>query len=431
MSEQRIRLKLDYTPHSSKQQLMMNAFFIPGLLEMWVACGTKFGKTLSAATALSLVLPIHRQSLYRWVAPIYSQSKIGYKYIKRMLPPEPYTKHNESYMTIRMPSLDSNIQFFHGQDPESLEGEATQGNILDEAAKMKEAVYASVKTTTTVTKGPIIGISTPRGKNSWFYRKCMEAKEEMIRAKHEGRRPTKIFIQAPSWTNPTVSQEVIDDAKKTIPHRLWLQYYAAEFVTDGSCFTGYDKCWNTDYMELGDQFTWLHEKAEEHRVVIGVDWARNLDFTVMIASSLETREIVGVVRMRGLSYPTQIKKLKSIVRQFKDCEIVWHDKTGVGVALDDMLRETDLPCKGITFSNASKNEMMVNLMVAFEERSYRIPHLNVLASELCDLEIKTTATGLACYSAPEGATDDIVMAMGLSFAAMLQYVDRDYSIILT
>lgn len=427
----KLRLRIAMEPHCNKQALIFNSLFIPDMLEMYVACGTKFGKTISASSAMTLALPIAPQSLYRWVAPIYSQAKIGFKYIRRMLPPEPHTKVNESALTLRMPHNDSMIQFFHGQNPESLEGEATQGNILDEAAKMKEEVYASVKTTTSVTAGPIIAISTPRGKNSWFYRKCMEAKEEMIRARHEGRRPTKLFIHAPTWANPTVSQAVLDDAKKTLPNRLWLQYYAAEFVSDGSCFTGYDRCWNTDYIDMGEQFTWLYEGAENHRVVIGVDWARNVDYTVMIASSIDTREIVGIVRLRGLGYPMQIKRLKAFASNFKDCEIIWHDKTGVGVALDDMLHETELPVKGIVFSNASKNEMMVNLMVAFEERSYRIPHINVLANELSDLEVKTSATGLPTYGAADGATDDMIMSMGLSHAAMLQYLDRDYSVILS
>ena len=163
MSE-RIRVKIGTPPHSDKQKLIMNAFFIPGLIEMWVACGSKFGKTFAASSAISLAFPLKQQALWRWVAPIYTQSKIGFKYCKRMLPPEPYVRPNESNLSLSIPAIDSQIQFFHGQHPESLEGEATAGNILDECAKMKEGVYESAKTTTTVTRGPIIGISTPKGK---------------------------------------------------------------------------------------------------------------------------------------------------------------------------------------------------------------------------------------------------------------------------
>jgi hypothetical protein len=424
-----LKLRLALQPHSTKQDLIFNSLFIPGLLEMWVACGTKFGKTLSACGAMTLALPVSQQALYRVVAPIYNQSKISFKYIRRMLPPPPHVKPNETALTLSMPHNDSLIQFCTGQDAEALEGEATAGNILDECAKMKEAVYASVKTTTSVTRGPIIGISTPRGKASWFYRKCMEAKEEMVRAKYEGRRPTKIFIHAPSRANPFVSQEVIDDARKTLPHRLFQQYYEAEFVSEGGVFVNYDRCFKTDYLDYADQFVWLKPGHKESSTVIGADWARTTDFTVFTAVDIKTREVVGVQRMRGVPYPVQVQRLKAFTENFKTIESVWHDKTGVGMALDDILHSTDLPFHGITFSNASKNELMVKLMLGFETEMLGIPNIGLLSTELNDLEVNTTATGLPTYSAPDGAHDDMVMSLALANAAMLQHVERDYSIV--
>lgn len=429
MPETRVRIRLSTPPHSVKQALIMNAFFIPGLLEMCVACGTKFGKTYAASGAMSLAFPLRQQALWRWVGPIYQQAKIGFKYCKRILPPEPHVKPNESNLALYMPQIDSSIQFFHGQQPESLEGEATAGNVLDEAAKMKEAVYSSTKTTTTVTAGPILMLSTPKGKNSWFYRKCMEAKEEMIRAKFEGRRPTKIYIHAPSWTNPSVSMDVVNDARKTLPDRLFRQYYMAEFISDGSVFTNVHTCFITDYLDFSDQFMWLADKVDEQPVVIGVDWARNIDYTVFTAINAKTRRMIGMWRMRGISYPAQVQRLKAFAARFESCETVWHDKTGVGIALDDMLHGTELPFHGVTFTNASKNELMVKLMLAFEEGSIGIPHINYIVNELNDIEVKTTLTGLPTYSAPDGSTDDIVMSLALAHAAMLQHSDREYDII--
>ncbi len=429
MSETRVRVKIGTPPHSPKQNLIMNAFFIPGLMEMWVACGSKFGKTFAASSAMCLAFPLREQALWRWVAPIYTQSKVGYKYCKRILPPEPYVRPNESSLSLSIPSIDSQIQFFHGQHPESLEGEATHGNVLDECAKMKEGVYESAKTTTTVTRGPILGISTPKGKNNWFYKKCMEAKEEMIRAKHEGRRPTKIFIHAPTWTNPNVSMDIIEDAKKTMPDRLWRQYFMADFISEGSVFTNVSKCYTTDYLDLSDQFVWTEPNCKEKDVVIGVDWARNVDFTVITACEPKTKRLVGMQRIKGASYPSQIQRLKGFCEKFQNVHTVWHDKTGVGVALDDMLSQSELPYRGVTFSNASKNELMVKLMLGFEQETFGIPQINAIVNELTDIEVKTTLTGLPTYSAPDGAHDDIVMSMALAHAAMLEHTDRDYGIL--
>lgn len=407
----------------------MQAFFIPGLIEMWVACGTKFGKTLSGSIAMCSAVPLNPQTLFRWVAPINEQSKIGFKYCKRMLPnDESLVKSNEAMLSIKFIPIDSTIQFFHGQYPETLEGEAVSGTILDEAAKMKEQVYASSKTTTTVTRGPIVGISTPRGKNNWFYRKCMEAKEEMMRAKHEGRMPTKIFIHAPSTANPTVSLEIIEDARRSLPDRLFRQYYLADFVADGSIFTNLHENYTTDYIEVNDQFQWFDDRPENRTVVIGADWARSGDYTVFIATDIKDRKVVGIWRMQKIPYPVQVDRLKAFSKRFKDVETVWHDKTGVGVALDDMLHRIELPFHGLTFSNASKNDLMAKAMVGFESKLYGIPHIDKLASELSDIEVGTTSLGLPTYAAPSGSHDDLVMALVLSHAAMLQHVERDFSI---
>jgi len=334
-----------------------------------------------------------------------------------------------SSLSLFMPSNDSQIQFFHGQHPESLEGEATTGNILDEAAKMKEDVYSAVKTTTTVTKGLIIGISTPKGKNNWFYKKCMEAKDEMLRAKHENRRPKKIYIHAPSWTNPAVSMDIVNDARKSMPERIWRQFYMADFLADGSVFTNINQCLCTDFVDVMEQFQWLAEGCENQEVVIGVDWVRNVDFTVFTAINPKTRTVIGLWRMRGLGYPTQIHRLKIFAKKFMSCLTVWHDKTGVGIALDDLLFGTELPFHGITFTNASKNELMVKLMLSFEETSIKIPYIQALLDELNDIEVKTTLTGLPTYAASSGSHDDLVMSLALAHSAMLQHSERDYGII--
>jgi hypothetical protein len=392
--------------------------------------------TFAASTALVTTAPINPQSLYRWVAPIYRQAKIGYDYTKRMLPPEPYVKGNDTGLVLKIPAIDTAMEFFHGQNPETLEGEATAGTILDEAAKMKEQVYHSVKTTTGVTAGPIIGISTPLGEN-WFHQKCMEAKQEMIDAKRQGRRPRKIFIHAPSTTNPTLSPSYLIDAKKSYTDRLYRQYILAEFVGTGAVFTNLNKAYYTEYMELGETFEWPPkpvyddevEPLEDMTVVIGVDWARMEDYTVFIASEPATRRVVAVWRMKGVPYPTQVRRLVDFSQRFKEVLTVWHDRTGVGVALDDMLGHTGLPFRGITFTNDSKNTMMVELILAFEEGVYDLPYIEAISREMNAIEVDQTPLGLARYNAPDGEHDDIVMSLALSHLAMKQHVERDYGIL--
>lgn len=407
-------------PHGQKQALIMQALLQPGVEEIWLACGTKWGKTISASAAIVNGVFTKPRAIYRWVAPYYSQSKIGWAYVKTILPPPPHVKLNYAGLQASVPSNGSAIHFYHAQNPVALEGYGIAGYVFDEAAKMKEDVYSSAKTTVTVTRGPMLFISTPLGKN-WFHKKCVEAREEMERARYEGRTPKKIFITAPTSDNPHVPRESIESARRNLSARLFRQYYLAEFEDDGDVFPEYRQCIWTDELDLyGDSQKWTASGASEMSVVVGADWAKTVDYCVFTAIDLATRKVVGVQRFHRQAYTEAIRALVLFTRQFKRCEVVYHDKTGVGMAIDDQLAYTDLNYKGITFTNASKSEMVNRLITAFEQQAVFIPRWNLLISELDSFEVQVSSVGLLKYGASSGH-DDSVCSLLLAHTALLDY----------
>lgn len=411
-------------PHGRKQALIMQAFLHPGLEEIFVANGTKWGKTISASTGIVVAAVQKPRSIFRWCAPIYSQSKIGLSYCRQLLPPAPHTDINMSGLEIKIPSLQSAIQFYHTQNPVSLEGYGIHGYVFDEAAKMKEDAYASAKTTVTVTRGTMIFISTPYGKN-WFYRKCMEAKEEMDRARFEKRMPKKLFITAPTSDNPHVPRESIEAAKRSLSARLFRQFFEASFEDEGSVFTDYHDCVYTDPLDIyGDNQVWTYEGSKERTVVVGVDWAKTLDYCVFIAIDLESRKVVGFQRFHKQPYTEAIRRLIIFTRKFKSCEAVYHDKTGVGQAIDDQLSFTDLNFVGINFTNASKAEMVNRLITAFEQKSLMIPKWPTLLHELETFEVEASEIGTLRYGAAGSGHDDTIAALMLAHSALLHYAER-------
>jgi hypothetical protein len=417
-------------PHSPKQQMIMASFMMPGITEVFVSCGTKFGKSLAGASGIVNGAINRPQSIWRWVAPIYEQSKVGFEYVRRILPPEPIIEINNSKLEINLPDIDTLIKFFHAQNPTSLEGHGIAGYVFDEAAKTKEDAYAAAKTTRTVTRGPMLFLSTPFGKN-WFYRKCLEAKEEMIRARHEGRTPTKIFIRARTADNPFVPRESIEEARRELPTRLFRQYYEAEFIDDGAVFTGYRDCMEGAIIDLfGEHQAWFADDAKEKEVVIGADWAKVKDWTVFFAIAHRggRKRVVGFERFHGKSYPEAIRSLMRFSRKFKSVDVVYHDKTGVGMAIDDHLAYTDLPFHGVTFTNPIKSEMVNRLMTAFEQVDIVIPRWNVLQSELETFEVKVNPLGNMSYNAADGSHDDTVCALMLAHQAALQYGEREMAV---
>jgi len=389
-----------------------------------VACGTKWGKTISASTAIVAGMIAKPRSVFRWVAPIYTQSKIGLGYCKTILPPPPHTALNLSGMELRIPTIDSMIQFYHAQNPVSLEGYGISGYVFDESAKIKEDAYASAKTTVTVTRGTMMFVSTPYGKN-WFYRKAMEAREEMERAAYEGRVPKQIFITAPTADNPHVPRESIEAARKAMSPRLFRQFFEASFEDEGSVFTSYRQCIYTPELDVyGDDQAWFSESSKESTVVIGADWAKTLDYCVFVAVDLESRKVVGFQRFHKQAYTEAIRRLVLFSRKFKSCEAVYHDKTGVGMAIDDQLAYTDLNYRGIVFTNASKAEMVNRLITGFEQESLFIPAWPTLLSELEGFEVHSNEIGTLRYGAGGNGHDDTVCALLLAHSALIDYAER-------
>ena len=133
--------------HSKKQKLIMNAFSIPTIKKVFIACGTKYGKSLSASVCLAKPALSRPKTKWRWIAPYYDQAQIGMDYFKGILPPEPHTKFHRGRMVCEFPKISSEIQFWHAQKPEALEGGGIYGNIMDEAAKCSFEAVASARTT--------------------------------------------------------------------------------------------------------------------------------------------------------------------------------------------------------------------------------------------------------------------------------------------
>ena len=405
-------------PLSPIQNIIMNAWSL-GVEEVHCACGTKTGKTFGAGVGLTKQIFSCRGSLYRWVAPIYAQSKIGMRYFRKLTPGEPYTRFVESNSpSMYVPDIDSMLEFWHGQNPESLEGEGVDGYAIDEAAKQKRQVYDSARTTVTRTRGPIVTFSTPLGKN-WWYDLCMEAKDEMALAKRQMRMPRKLFYRAPTFSNPTISKEAIKALKRDLPDRLFRQYVLAEFLADGAVFSGVHACIIGSRMDFdSDQYSWFDLSASEATVVVGVDWAKTHDYAVFTAFCVDglVPRVIGLQRFNGVKYTEAIVRLVKFCKRFKEVITVKHDKTGVGEPLDDMLSDTYLPYEGVTYTNSIKNHLVNNLMLGFQAKELLIPDWKDAIEELGSFEAKVTSAGNITYNGV-GAYDDIVNSLMLGYLA--------------
>lgn len=379
--------------------------------------GTKFGKTLGFSIKMieKAISSPYMGREYLWGAPYYNSAKIGFKYFQRLVPKE-IADFNKSDLSIHFPHNENTI-FFKGvnTDPENtIEGNAYHHIVLDEASKMVEQAYNSARTTTTKTKAQIDLITTPRGKN-WVYQLWLLGKNGD---------PDFVSYQFPTSANPFIDLEEIAKAKRSMPERLFQQYYEAMFVDVSMVFTQYTDClYDCSYIQTShDNELWINpEFRDSEKIVIGADWGKVNDSTVFTAWDYGKRKMVGFRRFLGYDYISAVKELIRFNNSFKRVELNWHDKTGVGIAMDDLLAETNLPYEGITFTNQSKSDMVNDLMFAFERKDIAIPDWQNMKLELDSFEVRPTDTGRLRYNAFDGMHDDIVCSMMLGHACMKEY----------
>ena len=98
---------------------------------------TKSGKTVACiAWLLEKALNGKLGQNFWWVAPVYSQTKVAFRRLKRGLPRHLYvTNESELTMTFLNGSI---IRFLSAEKPDALYGEDVHGVVLDEATRMRQ-----------------------------------------------------------------------------------------------------------------------------------------------------------------------------------------------------------------------------------------------------------------------------------------------------
>ncbi len=350
-----------------------------------------------------------------WSAPTLYKARVGYRYQKAMLPDIPEIDCKDGKQEIWFGN-GSFTKFLHGHDAETtMEGEAVDNFVIDEAGKQKKQLWYSTFTTITQTMGKGIIGGTPRGTGHWFY--------DVWRQACAG---DPFFCQAVLRTidSPFVNPKAVENARRLLPRYLYEQYYLALFTSQSSVYGDLDAMWDRS-LEVKRPNFWVHpdESARLRPATLGYDPGKRRDPAVFFVIN-DLGMTVGYCRMRQREYTEQIGLLTRFARCFKgeDNEIRY-DRTGVGDAIGEEIGKAfDVSWLGnwtvtpVVFTNAIKQEMVSRIHIALEQGWFRSPYIPRLEHELISLEVSTSRTGLHTYSAPEGDHDDVHWAVGLALS---------------
>ena len=93
--------------------------------------------------------------------------------------------------------------------------------IIDEAARVKDAVYKAMRPMLAVSNGDLLLLSTPCGKRGFFYENWASGSKDWVR------------VAAPATECSRISKEFLEEEKRQMPEAWFRQEYLCEFVEDG------------------------------------------------------------------------------------------------------------------------------------------------------------------------------------------------------
>lgn len=325
---------------------------------------------------------------------------MAYDTIKRLLPKGFYQEQKADLRLVILEpdgSERSRIEFKSGDNPDSLRGFGVHFAVMDEAARQPYDSYVSVWTTLTQTMGRGIFISTPKGRG-WFY--DVYQKGEILRDEF----PEWFSMRMPTWLNPHVKLESIEQMKRNLPEDVFRQEVAAQFLLDSAgVFKNIKGCVKGI----------LEPPQAGHSYVMGVDLARLRDFSVITVMDRERRHTVYFDRFNQIDWSVQYHKIIEAAKMY-NAQVVM-DSTGIGDPIVETIRNAGVRVEPYKIGGSTaKQQLIEKLRVNVENERISFPMVPILVREMENYEYAISETGVVKYSAPEGFHDDAVVSLALA-----------------
>lgn len=364
---------------------------------LWVGTGTKTGKTV--AFAQWLIEGIGAGESCAWIGPWLKRTRTGFDHIAgafRIAQRKGACTIQENDMRIALGK--GRLECFSGDNPDGVFGEAFHRVVIDEAGRQPAGVLAASMSTITATNGRLrIAFNLDRGRRHWAIQGFLNAKT--------GEVPGHAHVFLKTSDSPYVSQEAIDDARRTLPPHVYAALYEGEILEDGA-----GAIRNVSACMAGE----LEEPHGLSTYVMGVDLARVYDWTVITVMDAQRRHVVAWDRFHGLPWKVQRDRIEAMAKRYGARVVV--DATGVGDPNAEELSRAGLDVEPFVFTARTKRELVEGLIVAIDQRALTFPpELETIRNECDVLEYETKPGGGIGYSAPEGFHDDAVMSLALAY----------------
>jgi len=367
-----------------------------------------------------------------WGAPTFGQCEIGWREMQRAVAGA--AKFARNRMEVTFPS-GGIVTFRSLDDPDNARGLTAAGVVIDEAPLIQErAWYEVIRPIISDTDGWAMLMGTPKGKN-YFWRESVQANN----------RPDSVAFQAPTLgvrkgpygslertphplENPFFKFEEAQLLADTMTEQTFSQEFLAQFVdSGGGVFRHVTDAPVAQIQERG---------LPGHQYVMGVDWGKYNDFTVIVILDLTTTkttphlaigsswdnremqitEVCYLDRFNQIDYTLQMGRLVAAYEKFHP-QVIVAERNAAGEPLIEVMVRMGLPVWPFTTGNATKALAIDALALALERGQLALPKNDVLINELLAFDAEKLPSGTLRYAAPEGMHDDVTMALAMAMWA--------------
>jgi hypothetical protein len=395
------------------------------------SCGRRWGKTEAAAVDAATMAIARPGSVQMIVSPTYDQSRLIFDTVERLMLSSRATRPLTRVVRTpypRLTALGSTITARTAdEDGRNLRGNSADRVIVDEAAYVRDSVIHEVISPMLADRnGQLVMVSTPFGKNHFYRAFTRGAESREQRAESEG--PSTLDSQLstrsfsfPSWANPHISREYIEEQRNVLSARQFAVEYEAQFVDDQASVFAWQDIETAAARSLHSTLNSQLSTPSPENVVAGIDWARYSDYTAVVAVGVGELgcEVVGMDRFNGMGWNLQIERVTQFLKSHRVTAVLT-DQTSVGDPATEQLRERlwktglDVAVEGYVFTNQSKRDLIEHLSLRFAQGTIAIPREEQLMRELQYFEYELTASGNVRMNARSGCHDDLVIALALA-----------------
>lgn len=314
-----------------------------------------------------------------------------------------YFYKNETRHIIERLGTEQRIRAKTAWDADTLRGDYGDVVIFEEYSLMNPNAWEEVGAPMLLdNNGDAIFIFTPKRKNHAYklYQRAIGDTSGRWQAWH--------FT---SHDNPYLSQEALAEITQDMTDAAYRQEILAEFLeSEGQVFRNLAACMNAPQVTPAQH--------QGHRIVSGLDWAKQNDFTFTSLVCTDCKQEVAQDRFNKIDYHFQRDRLGALWNSWNVAHIE-AEANSIGEPNIEELQRDGFPIVGFQTTAQSKPPLIESLALCFEQVECQWLDNPVCTGELEAYELKMSPnTNRPTYSAPSGMNDDTVIGRALAWRAV-------------